>query len=327
MVLVLGGPRSGTSWLAKIFDSHPAVLYRHEPDTVERFPYAAHPEQASLAEAARYLRRLAGVRTLKPAGSLPVFPKAYTTGPVAALRRSAIYGLRALDGIPGLRPTLRAIPIPDGIDRRRAQDLTVVIKSVSARQTAGLFARAMPDAKIVFILRDPYGQTASMMRGTELGKFAEAPVGELLSTPVAAQYGLTAERLHAMEPVERHAWHWVVMNETAIQGLRAAGSGTVLRYQDLCSDPERTANQLFGYAGLSWHRQTAEFLRRSTRSAGPDRYYAIHRDPTASLNKWRAQLSAREQSLISAVVRQTEMAPFCADIAAAPAPAPLDLVG
>ena len=30
LVMVLGAPRSGTSWVGKIFDSHPDVLYRRE---------------------------------------------------------------------------------------------------------------------------------------------------------------------------------------------------------------------------------------------------------------------------------------------------------
>jgi hypothetical protein len=34
--MILGAPRSGTTWLGKIFDSHPRVLYRHEPDSVYR---------------------------------------------------------------------------------------------------------------------------------------------------------------------------------------------------------------------------------------------------------------------------------------------------
>ena len=32
-ILVFGMRRSGTTWLAKIFDSHPETLYRHEPDS------------------------------------------------------------------------------------------------------------------------------------------------------------------------------------------------------------------------------------------------------------------------------------------------------
>jgi hypothetical protein len=43
-VLVLGSPRSGTTWLAKIFDSHPGVLYRHEPDQLTASEPGLPPE-------------------------------------------------------------------------------------------------------------------------------------------------------------------------------------------------------------------------------------------------------------------------------------------
>ena len=31
-ILLVGLPRSGTTWVGKIFDSHPSTLYLHEPD-------------------------------------------------------------------------------------------------------------------------------------------------------------------------------------------------------------------------------------------------------------------------------------------------------
>jgi len=34
MILILGSGRSGTTFLAKLFDSHPEVIYRHEPDSI-----------------------------------------------------------------------------------------------------------------------------------------------------------------------------------------------------------------------------------------------------------------------------------------------------
>ena len=33
-VFIVGTARSGTTFLAKLLDSHPDVLYRHEPDSV-----------------------------------------------------------------------------------------------------------------------------------------------------------------------------------------------------------------------------------------------------------------------------------------------------
>jgi len=33
IILVFGMPRSGTTWLGKIFDSHMDLIYLHEPDS------------------------------------------------------------------------------------------------------------------------------------------------------------------------------------------------------------------------------------------------------------------------------------------------------
>src|ERR1700733_6917179 len=101
-ILILGAPRSGTSWLAKIFDSHPDVLYRHEPDTVLRtwdLPWMCPPGEVHLhVERARsYLRQLIAIATLKTAGSLPMFSKRYQ-GTLARLTRAAIiHALQAAD--------------------------------------------------------------------------------------------------------------------------------------------------------------------------------------------------------------------------------------
>src|SRR5580704_15560833 len=78
LVFLLGAPRSGTTWLAKLFDSHPNVLYRNEPDSVlhePRVPLLCQPEDIGQyrAIAHDYIERLLDIRTLKTSGSLPVF--------------------------------------------------------------------------------------------------------------------------------------------------------------------------------------------------------------------------------------------------------------
>src|SRR5580692_7916394 len=102
VVLLLGAPRSGTSWLAKIFDSHPDVLYRHEPDTVVRtwdLPWMCPRDQvdAYVDQARVYVRQLIETATLKTAGSRPMFAKRFESTPTHLLRAAIIHALHAAD--------------------------------------------------------------------------------------------------------------------------------------------------------------------------------------------------------------------------------------
>ena len=69
-VFVIGGARSGTTFLAKLLDSHPDVLYRHEPDSVlvnTDIPFVPrHDEVQRFVEpAGRYLEELRHVSATK----------------------------------------------------------------------------------------------------------------------------------------------------------------------------------------------------------------------------------------------------------------------
>jgi hypothetical protein len=57
VISIHGTPRSGTSWLGKIFDSHPAVAYRYQPLFSYRFKDAITPK-SSTGEIEDFLNRL-----------------------------------------------------------------------------------------------------------------------------------------------------------------------------------------------------------------------------------------------------------------------------
>jgi len=313
MLLLLGAPRSGTTWLAKIFDSHPEVLYRHEPDTVLRtLDFPKFCETAEIgphrANARRYLDRLTTVRTLKAAGSLPIFRKSYQTGIAFRLRSACILGLRACEQLAPLRGWARRTPIPDLADAAEPdREPVVVIKSVSAGGRVRLFAEAVPEARIILIVRHPCGQVASMLRGIALHKFErDVMVEEILGLPQADRLGLTAARLGAMPEVERHAWHWAVLNQKALDDLPRAARARVLRYEDLSQAPVAVAHDLLDFAGLDWHPQVGRFIESSTRASGVDRYYNTTKDPVAAMNRWRQELSPEDQRRVLAVAEQTE---------------------
>ena len=222
---------------------------------------------------AAYLRQLIDTATLKTAGSLPIFAKRYQGAVASRLHAGIIYGLRGVE-LAGGRRLVRDIPVPDLIDPARHPELRVVIKSVSSRGRARLFAEALPGSRIFFIVRDPWGQVASMLRGAALGMFeAPIPAGELLATEQAKRYGLTQARFDALPVVEQFAWNWAILNEKAIDDLVGIETVKVLRYHDLCEQPMREAKELLAFADLAWDAQTERFIERSTTFNGSDRYY------------------------------------------------------
>ena len=118
LLFILGAPRSGTTWLAKIFDSHPDVLYRNEPDTVlhePRLPLLCPPEDIGRYRdiARAYVERLLDVRTLKTAGSMPVFAKRYAMPLAHPLRLLWIYALQVAHEVRRGRAIAQRLPVPD----------------------------------------------------------------------------------------------------------------------------------------------------------------------------------------------------------------------
>jgi hypothetical protein len=163
VVLLLGARRYGVSWLAKFSDSHPDVLYRHEPDRVLRtsdLPWMCPRDQvdAHVDQARLYLRQLFEIATLKTTGGQPMFPKRFESTPVHLLRVGIIDVLQAADLTKVGRQLIRQAHIADFLALDRHPDLRLVVKSVSSRGQARLFAEALPEARIIVILRDPWGR-------------------------------------------------------------------------------------------------------------------------------------------------------------------------
>lgn len=311
-IFVLGVPRSGTSWLAKIFDAHPDVLYRHEPDILDRntrlpFMCDAAAVAAHRAEAEAWLNALAWNHRLKSAGTSPVFPKSFHSAAQTAARRAVIWTLKLLQRVPACGGLANAMNVPDFVDLDSSAYRKLVIKSVSGMGRAGLFAAAAPESRIIVILRHPCGQVESMLRGVRWSMFEhDIPIDDLAKTALARRFGLTPEKLAKESFAGQLAWNWVIQNETAIDALKDARHVKLVRHTDLAEQPEATMRMLFAFCDLDWRPEIGEFLAASTRGTGNERYYQIKRDPIEAANKWRKQLSATDIADITRIVTQSE---------------------
>jgi hypothetical protein len=307
-ILLFGMPRSGTTWIGKIFDSHPDTLYRHEPDS--RGALNAVPLLVQANGAKRYgpavsdfLRRLPRLNQTKVCASLPLFPKSYYSDLRFRLRRLSVLSAKA-----GSR-LLGELPVPHWVDYDAVPQLRVVWKSIESLGRLGLVARSAETCRAVHIIRHPCGYVASVLRGESKGKFGgQAPSSEdyglfalLLETEQARARGLTLGALKRMEPVERLAWRWVLFNEKAMDDVRGLSNCALVRYEDVCQDPLGTSRRLFDFAGLPWHPQTEAFIGQSTGQEN-GAYYSVFKNPRKAANKWRGQLAPADIDRIMAVV-------------------------
>jgi hypothetical protein len=314
LTFILGAPRSGTTWLSKIFDSHPSVMYQHEPDMAsDATPLPVnYPEQDEIKYAALIREQVAAfleVRNIKSAGSLPVFRKQCDTTLSYGSRALSIYFLHLLSKIPPRNLTKHCI-VPGSPILQTYPRIHVVMKSVRLVHHAGLITRAIPDARTIVILRNPMGQVASLLNGITAGKFEMKRIDfdvRLLATPQARTYGLTRQRIAAMPQVEKFAWEWVVRNEKAIDDLDGNPRARIIRYDDLVNDPMGLSQDLFNFAGLDWPRETEAFVTRSMTPRGFNGYYTVYKHSRATSEKWREELSEQNIMIIKNALRLSKI--------------------
>ena len=310
LVLLFGLPRSGTSWLGKIFDSHPGTLYLHEPDKLVRLseiPIVLPVDQMGdrIDEIEKLVDPVLANRSPEVNGKRPFFPKSYRSGAREWLRR----GLLAVTWALPRRQALR-VQIPDLIDPG-APAPRIVWKSISSVGRLGALARVLPRPRSLLLVRHPCGQIASILRGHAAGKFGHALPSEqyrvleaLVNTERGRAHGLTLDGLRELTPVERMAWRWVLFLEQALKDVAGLAHCRVVRYEDVCAHPLEQARELLAFAGLDWNPQTERFLRESTDGDSAE-YFGVRKDPLHSMSKWQSELSEEDARDILAVVRRS----------------------
>jgi hypothetical protein len=312
VILVLGAPRSGTTWLAKIVDSHPQILYRHEPD--ETLPSPASLTEAALPD---LLADWVADRSARTVTKRPFFPKTWQPSWARGLRTLLAVLVSAASRLRPPLDRLGNVRIPD---MERTPAPRVAIKSVRWAEGAAILARTMPHSRTIFILRHPCGQVASVMRGNRQRRFdlktegTDMPFDEAAALPFAASLGVDDAAFQALPDAAKYAWSWRAFNEPAYAALAAQPNVHVVLYEALCAKPETLARRILTFAGLDWNHQTADFVTSSTMHQGQAGYYAIFRDAIAAAESWRLTMSPDDQLAVRSVVAASPLVRFWPDL-------------
>lgn len=300
---IMSAARSGSTWLGKVFDSHPDVLYLHEPDVVDRgagkLPiwFESAPSAAQIEAAGEYVDGLLAARSPRATGTRPHFAKRYRGSLSDAGRHGVIYAAKALERA-GLSKQAQRIHVPDFAEAGRPK--RIVVKSVSALGRAEAIVKARGDViHPILLVRHPCAYVASQLRGMALGVMeADAPPGPLLDTRAARRLGVREKVTAAKDEAEKIAWNWLLMNAEASAAINALG-GTTVFYESLMQDPLGEVKRLFATVDLPWAPETETFLDRSWKEDGS--YYSVFRNPETSVNRWRTELSDDTISRIAAI--------------------------
>lgn len=314
VILLFGMPRSGTTWLGKIFDSSPSVLYRHEPDSWIKLSKLGLYEEADSATHYQdyildYMGRLEHLNRPPIATKLPLFSKHFSTSVRFFAHKASVYGALLLSRI----NSNMVPPVLSPITTSKSSEMSIAWKSIESLGRMGLMLRCAPNCKGIHIIRHPCGYIASVMRGEEKKRFSSsASTSEdygmllaLVQTKNAQKYGVDEKALRAMSPVQRLAWRWLLVNDKTINDLQDFENYMFFRYEDLCDQPLEMSQKLFEFADLSWSQQTEDFVRSSVKSEN-DSYYSVFKNPQLSANSWRDYLKPKQIREIEEVVVKSD---------------------
>lgn len=314
LIIISGLPRSGTTWLGKLFDSHPRVLYRHEPDSV--FPLKWLPTVISNAAAhdtARlraFVAQIPNMRDAKVSASQPVFAKAYLPPLQRMLSEQALRLVKLGSALGGnVQTPSFCLPPPD-------KDYVLVWKTIESAGRLGFFLRALPALRIIHILRHPGGTLSSRLRGKRLNKFEGYDQAEdydyfklwfegANDTHVAHALA----RLQSMTEVERLTWLNLVRMEKALHDLEQHNDCRIVIYENLCARAEEVLEELFQFCGLDFPAQTQKFLRAST-SKTDGRYFGIFKNSLTAAHKWKTELDEAARGTVLRMLSQSSLARF-----------------
>ena len=311
LVLLFGMPRSGTTWIGKLFDSHKDTHYLHEPDSVEPdfdIPLLLNKEAFQAGQLEKKVSQWLQLSAEKVVASRPFFKKSYMNSMQWYLFVLSAYGVKL--------STKLKLPFCKTVIRSHARAPVTVWKSIESLGRAAAIIEHT-QAKMIHIIRHPCGQIASTFRGEKThqfdGSISTSEDWDLFDKLIqqSGEKNISFAQIKTMHPEERLAFRWGVINDFALKQLNKNNT-IVLLYEDLCRDPQRKLTEIFNNVGLTLNQETLDYLKEST---GKDdaAYYATRKTPLTAAYKWRDELSTVQQQRIAKMIKQFNCGKFYAD--------------
>lgn len=253
-VWVVSMPRSGSSWVGAVLGGGRDAFYLREP-----------ANQTHLVRGGA-----STVFEVRP----PDVPPGYS----AAVRS-------ALLGLPAFPYKVVGHPMRWGLSARRRRRLVIKeVNPLALEWLVGVMDDPEPP-RVIYLVRHPAAVAASLFRMGWTG----ARLAERFPAARLSQVAPGHEDLDDSFWIQNGAFQAVVLR-LALAALEGHPAWRLVRYEDLCRDPEGIFRDLFGFAGLTWDDGSAGRVAAHSGAGGTaDRAdaYGTRRDSAAMAEAWR----------------------------------------
>src|SRR4051812_44718278 len=278
VVWLLGSPRSGSTWLLYLLAGHERVVPINEPNIGTLL--------------GPFMSDLPGMTT--EGLDLDTF----TLRRAQAAKSPAFFADEFADvWVPALGRLMRerfeahVRRRPPAAGARRA---LVVVKEPNGSQSADVLLRAMPESRLLFLLRDGRDVVDSELAANLRGSW--------VAGQFSGSHGVDDDRLAF---VRQSAMKWLWRTEVVEQAFAAhSGPKLLVRYEDLRADPRPGLRQVFDWLELAISDEDLAALEAEHAfEAVPEEErgaQSFHRSATPG--GWRENLRPEEQEAVEAAI-------------------------
>ncbi len=281
-VLILGTERSGSTWLANIFDSHPGVEFLMEPfaDYIELFPqiprrniYMSEITDEIAHTIRRQFQNLLKIKYplfYKP--GRPIFLKKLDRNLLRKFSRylnlSSDFRLDRYEAL-----NLNTLKVPYVMQTRKRTDQPVIaMKELRLNFKIPLLRQTFPHLKYLVTVRHPGAQISSILKWFQKGN-----LGELRKNLKTFVNDIQEQRrfLKYKHLISSIPWEddpgwllvlwWVIVNDVLFEDLKAYDLPyQAIHHAEFCETPLATVEKILSFCCLETTREVQSFVHYSS---------------------------------------------------------------
>ncbi len=273
-IAIVGMPRSGTSWFAKLVSHAVGFSYFREPDNYDHVSEAKHlSEDFYLVPGSENpVLRCFFERVFEGEIATP-FTLSQNPGPILSRFHRRLF---------------RGIHWPKFL--YRLQD-NVLVKLVRSTLLLGWLAKEFPNTRFIYIVRHPCGQflswrklgwTPNLERLTSHGLFTDELDTKISETSATGFFEVAGV-------------YWGLMNQLASSWANQFENVRMVTHEQLCLDTFSVVNKIAEWCNIEMNDRFVQFVEKSSNSEA-NGAFSLVRNSSLEVSKWQNVLTSEEIS-------------------------------